>query len=71
MCGEWNRYSFGIVILETYTGQYPYSSPEYQDVNQVQLILQICVHGLRPDTSMLPPALRELVLDCLCVSNTF
>ena len=35
----------------------------------MQLVLQICVDGLRPDTSMLPPALRELVLDCLCVGT--
>merc|ERR1712137_859986 len=58
-------YSFGIIIVEVYTGETPYSGPEFADIrNQVQLISRIVKDHLHPDTSKLPPELAHLVYDC-------
>lgn len=58
-------YSFGVIIVEVYTGEAPYTGPEFADIrNQVQLISRIVNDHLHPDTSSLPPALAALVYDC-------
>ena len=58
-------YSFGIIIVEVYTGEQPYTGPEFSDImNNIQLISRIVNEHLHPDTSKLPPALAHLVYDC-------
>ena len=57
-------YSFGIMIVELYTGDRPYTVGEYSSLNQAQLMYQIIQNGAHPDTSDLPPALSQLVYDC-------
>lgn len=58
-------YSFGVILVELYTGRRPYTGPGFEDVhNQIQLIYRILNEALRPDTSGLPQALLQLVFDC-------
>ena len=57
-------YSFGIVLVELYTGDQPYSKGKYSGLNQAQLMFQIITNGARPETSFLPTALRQIVHDC-------
>ena len=58
-------YSFGVILVEMYTGDVPYTGADFQSIkNQVQLISRIVTEHLHPDTSMLPPALAQLVYDC-------
>jgi len=58
-------YSFGIFLIELYTGAYPYSEDAYKSWNNAQLMFQIIQNNLRPDVSSLPGTLQQLVLDCL------
>ena len=53
-------YSFGILLVELFTGNKPYNFP----ISQQQLILKICQENLRPDTSLLSVPISELVNDC-------
>ena len=58
-------YSFGIILVEIYTGEKPYSGPEFSEIrNQVQLIQKILSEGVKPNISALPIALKQLVFDC-------
>jgi hypothetical protein len=57
-------FSFGVLLVETYTCRPPYSEEEFQNVNQAQLMFKILHDGLRPPTDDLPPALVQLVRDC-------
>mmetsp|Transcript_7869 Transcript_7869/g.33103 ORF Transcript_7869/g.33103 Transcript_7869/m.33103 type:complete len:407 (+) Transcript_7869:216-1436(+) len=58
-------YSFGVILVELYTGRRPYTGPAYEDIhNQIQLIYRILNENLRPDTTGLPQALLQLVYDC-------
>jgi serine/threonine protein kinase len=58
-------FSFGVILVEVYTGEPPYTGPEFDNIrNQVQLIYQITKKNLRPSTEGLPPALAHLVQDC-------
>lgn len=58
-------YSFGIFLVELYTGRYPYSEDAYKSWNNAQLMFRIIQDGIRPDVSELPGTLQQLVLDCL------
>ncbi len=57
-------YSMGIVLVEIFTGIYPYSDGKYQHMNQAQLMMQICQQNARPMTDDLPVSLQQLVFDC-------
>ena len=57
-------YSFGIMMGEIFLGKKPYSSQESNDLLQAQLLYKICNEGLRPSTSGLPPALKQLAIEC-------
>lgn len=57
-------YSMGVVLVEIFTGVYPYSDGKYQHMNQAQLMMQICQFNARPNTDDLPIALQQLVYDC-------
>mmetsp|Transcript_22553 Transcript_22553/g.28800 ORF Transcript_22553/g.28800 Transcript_22553/m.28800 type:complete len:158 (-) Transcript_22553:162-635(-) len=57
-------FSFGVLLVEIYSGSRPYSSEEYAGFNQAQLMYQIVNNGIRPDISEFPVALQQLVADC-------
>ena len=57
-------FSFGILLVEIYTGQVPYSSKKYARLNQAQLMFKICNENARPEIENIPEALRELINDC-------
>lgn len=57
-------YSFGIVLVELFTGKYPYTEEEFGSLNQIQLVFQICQNEARPSTASLPASLQQLIFDC-------
>ena len=57
-------FSFGILLVELYSGRVPYSSNKFAALNQAQLMYRICSENARPEISDLPEPLRELVNDC-------
>eukprot|EP00011_Vannellida_sp_DIVA3-517-6-12_P002619 CAMPEP_0114615550 /NCGR_PEP_ID=MMETSP0168-20121206/6222_1 /TAXON_ID=95228 ORGANISM="Vannella sp., Strain DIVA3 517/6/12" /NCGR_SAMPLE_ID=MMETSP0168 /ASSEMBLY_ACC=CAM_ASM_000044 /LENGTH=113 /DNA_ID=CAMNT_0001826623 /DNA_START=9 /DNA_END=350 /DNA_ORIENTATION=- len=59
-------YSFGIVLVELYTGRPAYHSVSEEGVSDAQILYKIVAEGLRPDLDCLPHALQELVADCIC-----
>mmetsp|Transcript_5401 Transcript_5401/g.20565 ORF Transcript_5401/g.20565 Transcript_5401/m.20565 type:complete len:523 (-) Transcript_5401:50-1618(-) len=59
-------FSFGIVLVELYTGRPAYHSLSEEGASDAQLMYKIVAEGLRPDLSDMPHALQELVADCLC-----
>lgn len=57
-------FSFGVLLVEIYTGDRPYSTEEFSGYNQAQLMYQIVNNGARPNISDFPVALQQLVADC-------
>jgi serine/threonine protein kinase len=57
-------FAFGIILHELYTKEHPYSHSVYGKMHVTHLSYQIAHKGVRPDCSLMPPILRELVLDC-------
>lgn len=57
-------FSFGILLVEIYTGKVPYTGSSFAHLNQAQLMFKICTENARPEISNFPEALRELINDC-------
>ena len=57
-------FSFGVVVYEIFSGNFPYSDPEFRNLNQAQLMYQIIEYGARPALDCLHPSLQQLVGDC-------
>jgi serine/threonine protein kinase len=57
-------YSFGIVLLELFTGRLAYSEPEFSSMHIAQLTYQIAHVGARPSVDGLHPTVRQLIVDC-------
>merc|ERR1712137_1289284 len=57
-------YSFGVLLCEIYTTHVPYTTGDYAELNQAQLMYKICNENARPHVDKIPGALRELILDC-------
>lgn len=57
-------FSFGVLLVEIYTGKRPYTSEKYANFNQAQLMYQIVNNGARPDISFIPAGLQQLIADC-------
>ena len=57
-------YSFGIVLMEIFTGNLPYSQPPFDKMNQAQLMYQILENGCRPVIEGLHPILQHLIEEC-------
>lgn len=58
-------FSFGIVLVELFTGRPAYAPLQEEGISDAQLMFMIVAEGLRPDLSELPQSLGELVADCL------
>lgn len=56
-------FSFGVLIVEMYTGEVPYSR-EHTSLPSANLMYKIANEGLRPSTEGLPVSLSQLVTDC-------
>jgi serine/threonine protein kinase len=57
-------YSFGIVLLELFTGRLAYSEPEFAAMHIAQLTYQIAHVGVRPSVDGIHPMVRQLIVDC-------
>lgn len=58
-------YSFGIVLVELFTGKAAYASLNEAGVSDGQIIFKVVVEGYRPELDCLPNSLQELVGECL------
>ena len=54
-------YAFGVLLCELYTGTRPYSDLQ---LTQQQIIYKVCNEDLRPDISVIPATLAQLINDC-------
>lgn len=57
-------FSFGVLLVEAYTLNPPYSEPIFAEMTQAQLMYKICHQNLRPQVDGLPPQMASLVEDC-------
>lgn len=57
-------FSFGVLLVEAYTLNPPYSEPMFEEMTQAQLMYRICHQNLRPPTDELPPPLSQLAQEC-------
>ena len=58
-------YSFGIVLVELFTGKPAYAALKDRGVSDGQIIFKMVVEGYRPDLDGLPHSLQELAGECL------
>ena len=56
-------FSFGIVLYELFSGKRSYTAPEYASMS-IAILNDAILHGARPDASVLPPPLQDLVERC-------
>ena len=57
-------FSFGILLLELLGGRRPYTSEEFINLNQAQLMFQIIENKARPSLEGIDPSLQQLISDC-------
>eukprot|EP01094_Clydonella_sp_ATCC50884_P029918 TRINITY_DN955_c0_g1_i1.p1 TRINITY_DN955_c0_g1~~TRINITY_DN955_c0_g1_i1.p1 ORF type:complete len:285 (+),score=78.48 TRINITY_DN955_c0_g1_i1:1-855(+) len=57
-------FSFGVCLIELFSGHRPYSEPKYRRTNQTQLMFRVVKEQLRPSTDGLPSPLVLLANDC-------
>ena len=57
-------YSFGVLLCEIFTGEYPYSHEPYDTMNSAQLTYHILENGVRPDLMDIHPSLQQLIQEC-------
>lgn len=57
-------FSFGIVLMEIFTGNLPYSNPPYHMMNQAQLMYQILEQNVRPSLAGVPLSIQRLAEEC-------
>lgn len=57
-------YSFGIVLFEIFSGERPYDTGEFAQMNQAQLMYQIIEKEARPSLDGLAIGLQQLITDC-------
>lgn|SRR3990167_711455 len=57
-------FSFGVLLVETYSLRPPYSEEEFLQFTQAQLMYKIVNEALRPPTNGLPDPLVQLAREC-------